>query len=551
MSLTLKEPDVEQLLRYGLLPENLPPAINSGQLWDTFLPEQGSYLITQKARGSHSPFSASKRGGQRRLFGLPHPSFVHDAATFMEKNWAEIVPVLDQATGYLSKPKFAVAGPRAVRITPHSELPKARLRAFSRFRFCAVTDVSRCYPSIYTHSIPWAINGRAKAKADQKHTSGDVFGNRLDFIMRQAQDGQTIGIAVGPDVSRLTGEIILSAVDGVFLSKYGKQKPTYLRHVDDYWIGGDSVEECELHLQNLRASLRSFELDLNDLKTKIIPTNKTLGESWPVEFERELKLSLTHNWRGSNYDAVSTLSKIVDKATSESDDGMIRHAIRKIDENNLWDEEWEVLEHFLAQCAVQFPHSFDYVARVIAWRIRIDSPVDLNLWQHVAVNAVGQAASLGRDAEALWGLWLLSELKLFVSKTLSDTLIKNCSPLVLSYLAHMFSRGRTRDKTLGALLWSRVEGNPYSGTGWPLSLELVHLGIGGFDFAPFEGTERGLTLLHKDGLSIVDWSALPKVFFDDDGDPIAKPRRAIEDFTSDYDADDEDDDDGFSAEIDW
>ena len=43
----------------------------------------------------------------------------------------------------------------------------------------------------------------------------------------------------------------------------------------------------------------------------------------------------------------------------------------------LWNNNWDILEHFLAQCAVQFPHSFDFVARVIAWRIRLGQSVDV------------------------------------------------------------------------------------------------------------------------------------------------------------------------------
>jgi hypothetical protein len=381
-------PNIESVLKFGLLPENLPAPISAGEIFESYKPTLGTYLVTgQKVRASLSHYSASKRGGQRRLFSLPHPTYLHDQAAFLLKHWPQINPVLAGSLGSLSKPEFLLSGPRSVRITPHSDLPKLRFKAFSRFKFCAITDVARCYPSIYTHSIPWAINGRAASKADQSSFSSNVFGNRLDFIFRQAQDGQTVGVPVGPDTSRVVAEVVLSAVDKSFLDRYAKRKPTYLRHVDDYWIGGESVEDCERHLQNLRAALREFELDLNDLKTRIVPVNSTLGDSWPNDFERQLKNAFARFvFTRRDYDPVSTLSAIIERANRQNDDGMIRHAIRKIDENKLWDSEWEVLEHFLAHCAVHFPHSFDYVARVIIWRIRTDKQIDKNLWKEVTLS---------------------------------------------------------------------------------------------------------------------------------------------------------------------
>ena len=206
---------------------------------------------------------------------------------------------------------------------------------------------------------PTAFLGRSmagrKLKRTETITLRNVFGNRLDFLFRQAQEGQTIGLPVGPDTSRVTAEILLSAVDRNFLERYRNRKPTYLRHVDDYWIGGNWVEECERHLQNLRAALREFELDLNDLKTRIVSANSTLGDSWPSDFERQIKGAFGSILFSKDHDPIVTLGSIIERANAQSDDGMIRHAIRKIDQNKLWDRNWEILEHFLAHCAVHFP----------------------------------------------------------------------------------------------------------------------------------------------------------------------------------------------------
>ena len=137
------------------------------------------------------------------MFAVPHPIFLHDAAVFFERHWDTLGPQIHGSPISVSKPEFPPDHVRAVRITPQSALPRHRLERLGRYRFCAVTDVARFYPSIYTHSIPWAVNGKVAAKNDTRVQSAAVFGNRLDFIVRQGQDRQTVGIPVGPDVSRI------------------------------------------------------------------------------------------------------------------------------------------------------------------------------------------------------------------------------------------------------------------------------------------------------------------------------------------------------------
>lgn len=407
----MDEPDAQSFMDRGLLPENLPPIFTSEKLWSHFSVSGTSYGITGKAVGDHAVYNVSKRGGQRRVFAIPHPAFVRDLGLFFEKHWTDLKPLFDKSPGSASRPTMLSAGNRHVRLTPHSDLPELRLRAFSRFKYCLVTDIARFFPSVYTHTLPWAINGKAAAKADKASVSATVFGNRLDFILRNSQAGQTIGIPVGPDTSKITAELLLSAVDENFLSRYpATGRPAYVRHVDDYWVAGNSQEECERHLFHLRLSLREFQLDINESKTKIISTKLVFADDWPFEFDKELIESLGKGRKQKN-ETLSILAKITEVATTSGDDGIIRHAIRVIDDNRLWDAQWGLLEHFVAQCAVQFPHSFDYVARVIAWRKRRNpGTLDAELWRHVALATIDQNAPLGRDSEVVWALWLLKVL---------------------------------------------------------------------------------------------------------------------------------------------
>jgi Reverse transcriptase (RNA-dependent DNA polymerase) len=273
----------ESLVSKGLFPENLPSVFTSERIWPHLPLPATSYAVTSKAIGELCTYDASKRGGQRRIFGIPHPLFIRDQGIFFERHWPVLEACFEAAKGSTSRPITDDAGPRHVRITRHSELPKIRLIRLSRFAFCLVADVSRCYYSIYSHSIPWALHGKTAAKDDTNAQSATVFGNRLDYTVRQAQSRQTMGIPVGPDSSTIIAELVMSAVDKRMIELSGSKPPTYVRHVDDYWIGGRTYDECERYLTNLRLALNDFSLDVNELKTRIISTKFVFGETWPSQ----------------------------------------------------------------------------------------------------------------------------------------------------------------------------------------------------------------------------------------------------------------------------
>lgn len=551
-----ERPNTRDLMRKGLLPETLPPVFTSTNL-DNVLDSTrvGRYHVTQSRRGKLAQFNSSKRGQQRRLFSIPHPLFHNDAGLFFEKNWDAIAKIYAGSTGSASKPRFPIDRFRAVEITSQGSLPTLRLQTLARKRFCLVTDVSRCFPSIYTHAIPWALNGREQAKADHRENSLNVSGNRLDFILRQSQDGQTVGIPIGPDTSRLVSELILSRVDAEYLEA-SRKRAHYVRHVDDYWIGGDSINECEAHLHRLRVGLGEYQLDINEAKTRIVPLAQAIGEAWPSELKREIAERFDPDWRRvlRAEDVTALLAQIVDRAVSSHDDGIIKYAIRQIDRARAWPYRWDVLEPFLAHAAIQFPHSFDYVARVIAWRARLGERLDTALWKDVTLSVATSAAALGHDSELVWALWLMKELKLKITIRQLEQFTKTSGPLVLALLAHMTVRGLTTRPALVDELQDRAAGDDqFTGAMWPLSLELYHLGHHSRLDARRRPGNDVIAIWHAARTSIIDWDSLPRVFERDEGDDGSteeqEPDFAIEDYASAYDGDetdgDEDDVDPF------
>jgi hypothetical protein len=92
------------------------------------------------------------------------------------------------------------------------------------------------------------------------------------------------------------------------------------------------------------------------------------------------------------------------------------------------------------------------------------------------------------------------------------------------------------DRQLIGKLRKLIGGDPFAGPFWPLSLELTHLGKEDSAWKR-SSTLAPLRTLHNAKISIIDWSAPPKVFsipLSSGGDGGGGPGYAIEDFGSDY-----------------
>lgn len=213
----------------------------------------------------------ARPGRLPRRFGIPNPLGAHATAKGVADNW-------DTLKGFTRTSRFSTSGPvesdgeRAIEWSlswRQRQVRQAEARAAARYLVRA--DISLFYPSVYTHSIPWALHGKATAKKQRRPQA--LLGNQIDFAVRQAQDQQTIGIPIGPDWSQVIAEVLLTAVDNAVARRFPDL--VGFRLVDDYEFGCSSEPEAEEVLSVLRAELGEYELSLNTQKTEIVDSPAT------------------------------------------------------------------------------------------------------------------------------------------------------------------------------------------------------------------------------------------------------------------------------------
>lgn len=141
-----------------------------------------------------------------------------------------------------------------------------------KFNVLWTMDVSKCFDSIYTHSMSWATKEKPFTKTFCNQVSS-TFGQSFDNLMQKANHNETNGIVIGPEVSRIFAEIIFQQIDlTVFESLKVKQNINYYvdyeirRYVDDIYIFTKDESIAKTVYEVYADNLNKFNLHTNSSK---------------------------------------------------------------------------------------------------------------------------------------------------------------------------------------------------------------------------------------------------------------------------------------------
>lgn len=169
------------------------------------------------------------------------------------------MPVVAQDTGKATKQQILNWWKRVEQRSLELSLEYSQVR---------LTDVSNCYPSIYSHAIAWAIHGRDEIRHGKNRYDDALLGNQLDKTIRNSREGQTNGIPQASLLSHLLAELILGYCDTyITQALLGKVEVRILRYRDDYRIFGSSDTDCQKALKVISEKLHIFGMKLGSVKT--------------------------------------------------------------------------------------------------------------------------------------------------------------------------------------------------------------------------------------------------------------------------------------------
>jgi hypothetical protein len=284
-----KSERLRRLLSHGYFAPELPPCFVSYDLAkyrksildgiEAMPPVRGKPAFHHYV-SEPSWFYFPRFGKNDRRHGVPNPLAYLLLSRTVADNYVKMRTAAKVSRVSSSPPIFDWNGPRAL-VRPSINLrDDFRVDLSSRREEFVSADIRAFFHSIYTHAIPWAIHGKAFAKINR---GPQHFGNLIDLLCRNAQDGQTIGLPVGPDCSRLIAEVIASAIDAELRAKVGIGPQDASRYIDDYTISSGTGHSGNNLIAALRQAVSQYELELNNDKSIILSTSSRQDNGWKQE----------------------------------------------------------------------------------------------------------------------------------------------------------------------------------------------------------------------------------------------------------------------------
>lgn len=455
-----KKKVMEALLTQGYFPKELPSVFTTddfGREADFILDDWSSSKIfniepqkikKKRIRDSYhylvpnaeiEVISTPKRGYERRDVHITHPLPQALLAGEMASNWKVIQKWLSRQRYSMDEIQVSNKYPRAVKGINFAlhRVKKGYIEASADW--LVKTDITRFYPSIYTHSIPWAAYGKERVKTNLGKYKGSLA-DRLDVLVRACNRNQTVGIPIGPETSRILAEIISSRIDDDFNAiQLGLANDAVDRLQDDWFIGLKSLEAAESALASIVGVYRSYGLEINGSKTSVARMIAHTEEAWVSE----LGAFLSHRSGPISGGRLREfLALTIRLQIQHQTHAVTNYALSVLENNNTSKDDVEVLESFLLKAAVIAPGSMSRVCELL---LNIEHDTKAISRKRVGPRLTELAArnlTNGNLYEAIWQLYALRGLGISVnSKTISQLAEGATSSALALILLDLESRG--------------------------------------------------------------------------------------------------------------
>lgn len=432
--------------------------------------------------------SSYKNDISRRILSLPNPKAFLRLAVLMQENWDEIQEFAESPNSlspitYIHKYKSSQRASLNSENLRESQFSKSDfvdgirncIEASLGYNYRLKLDISNCYNSIYTHSIAWAVCGKAQAKEYRRTKQPSALqpkydlADKLDSFIRYQKNNETNGILVGPFTSRIFSEIILAAIDKA-LDEEGYQ---FRRYVDDYKFYFRTDSEAQANLPKIERILNEYNLNINTEKIEII--------RFPFEVISQIKeIFDTTLQKAGVFGVLNAASQLY----SNGEKGAFKYALKYIKNKKPTQDDFTLVISSLINIMILEPKCGRYI---IAYFKKHMYSWKKDIITELINNELSNSISNELQEEALLFLQIIKELKLSLSAR-NLIYILGCSNdfAIIVALDIWKSRKSSVIRTPGEArkinqaieqLCLSLQGEQYSGARWLLLYEMKIHGL--------------------------------------------------------------------------
>lgn len=392
---------LKDILSRGFFAEEMPPCFTGKEFATWATSAQGllsmgsvpSKYLTRPVRHSHP-----KAAGHRRQFSVPNPFNYFRLADTISQAWStEIDPVLATISYGVSRP-VPVVFPRAIAPDPSIDRVQRRVESRIGAKYVLKADIQNFYPSIYTHSISWALHTKAFAKANPL---APILGNAIDKYVRQGQSNQTVGIPIGPDTSRVIAEVLLARIEQRLAAMLPGVR--VYRFLDDFEFACKATSEIDRALGAIEEALSDFELSTNARKTVVQdlpaatdPTGIAELRAW--QFRDAAKSQAR--------DVAAYLDRAAELCSLDPEGSYANYALRRLAAVPLQPSSWKLAEAVAYQFISGEPACIRFAAVLLRRGIQLGQSIDQALFSEAMDSVTRQHLPLHHGSELAWCTWM-------------------------------------------------------------------------------------------------------------------------------------------------
>lgn len=467
-----------ELLTRGYLPKELPPSFTSSSFAKfvsspAFAPNacmlapkaNGTLDVPEKGLSNCFKHNLARLDGTNRTLMIPHPVHYYALSKKVNDNYNALRTHLRKSKISITTPKKDPQSRRAL-IPSQSGVsrPKRRLADRAKGDFLLATDISDFYGRLYAHSIPWALHTKPFAKQNRGPAH---IGNVFDTLLRNSQDGQTMGVPVGPDTSLLLSELVMATIDQAIQGKYPGL--VGFRFYDDYEIVCPDETTAQNILADLEDCLDDFELSLNRRKTRIVRLPETVDLPW-VAVLRDFRLP---DFSSEAEDAIVDFANLAfPLAKKYPHDPVLRYALVKlatgqpdeslfgqelIDEDDLYTPYAgkKIYQDFLINVFRAEPHLSHIVAGELLRYQDNGGKLDLDLIKSAITDHIRRYSAKKSGNEVAWALWLAIYLDVQLDGEVGEDVSGSSDNVVAILSLHARDKGLFK-RNLDTSRWDNV-----------------------------------------------------------------------------------------------
>lgn len=507
------------LIKRGYFPKEIPPAFHTDKLasnlveirsrWNAFIDvntaridgesrsvwnSRKNLFLSQYSSSEGCDYSISKGKLARRILKLPNPRHFLKVTELICSKWSEIQNVFSLSNYSTSYPIVEEdTGKRSVRtFSKNVQDLRNKIIEISVNKLVQVKlDISKFYPTIYTHAISWSLLGKEIAKEYYKKTndeldslvgSGDIyailykFADDLDIAVRACQDKQSVGIPIGPDTSHIISELITCRIDNDFHNQFNNIDVKGCRYYDDYYFFVNTKDEADIVIKGLQKILNQYQLEINDKKVEV--------KEFPLSFENEWVTDL-HRFEFKNTNLTNSLKHyfsllwgIGEKNYSRTD-WIFKYALRTFEFGStvITAESWSIFENLLLKTALIQPAVLDIVAKIlIKYEEFIDDKSLLKI-KTLIESVIKVHTPINHNFETSWALWIAKRFKIEIEKTVATEVIATNDPIsILILLCLDKVDGLVKDNPDYTCIEQQLDNNVLFSELWILAYESVRKG---------------------------------------------------------------------------